>query len=83
MYLRYFVFATNNAHLIDQGLRNRCDEFRMDLPTPEDWFERAKLIAETENIPLSDDQLRDLLATTKCDARDVMLTLEYAKQQLG
>lgn len=45
-----FILTTNHLHLIDAGLRSRCREEEIRMPSPATWLPRAQAILQQNGI---------------------------------
>ncbi|MEA4862352.1 MAG: DNA polymerase III subunit gamma/tau [Victivallaceae bacterium] len=71
-----FIFATTEANAVLPTIVSRCQRFDLQ-PIPTDMiFERLRLIAETEKIPVSDGALRAIARAASGGMRDAQSLLD-------
>ena len=70
------ILTTNNIHLVDIPLKDRCDDIEMPPANTNRWFNRASWILNAEGVKFTDPQLRSLLNTCNGSIRDLMRALE-------
>lgn len=65
-----FIMATTELHKVPDTILSRCQEFEFRTITTAKIFERLKLIAEAEKIPVSDAALREIARSGEGSMRD-------------
>ena len=65
-----FIMATTELHKIPETILSRCQEFEFRTIALQKIYERLKLIAEAENIQISDDALREIARSGQGSMRD-------------
>ncbi len=71
-----FIFATTEANAVLPTIVSRCQRFDLQ-PIPTDMiFERLRLIADTEKIPVSDGALRAIARAASGGMRDAQSLLD-------
>lgn len=65
-----FVMATTELHKVPETIASRCQEFQFRTISIPKIFDRLKLIAEAEQIDISDDALRELARSGEGSMRD-------------
>lgn len=70
--------TTNNLHLVDGPLKDRCRCLHLLYPPAEKWVERATAILTSEKIQLSREQVSLLLEGFEGSGRTMMQWLEDA-----
>lgn len=73
-----FIFTANNLHQLDKGLINRCLPVEIKQLSPQTMRERSRTILNSENCPIDDDLLNELLHTVDGNWRDGLSALEDA-----
>lgn len=71
-----FIFTTNRLENVDKGIRDRCDCFELEVPSPVDFVSRAQDICRAEGVALRDADLEALLASGTLTVRQYMRALE-------
>lgn len=71
-----FILTTNNRHLIDQPLVDRCDDIEFFAPNIDLMMERAKTILTAEGKHCDEDTLRMLLAAGDGSLRRMLRNIE-------
>ncbi|MFL6466851.1 MAG: DNA polymerase III subunit gamma/tau [Pyrinomonadaceae bacterium] len=65
-----FIMATTELHKVPETITSRCQEFMFrTIPQPK-IFDRLKMIAEAENVDVSDAALRELARSGEGSMRD-------------
>ena len=72
----HVIMTTNNDHLVDGPLLDRCDVLEMPAANMKQWMFRAREVIESEGVDITDAQLRRLLNTCNGSIRDLMRALE-------
>ncbi|MBK8464691.1 MAG: DNA polymerase III subunit gamma/tau [Chloracidobacterium sp.] len=65
-----FIMATTELHKVPETILSRCQEFEFRTIPLQKIFDRLKLIADAENIDISDDALRELSRSGEGSMRD-------------
>jgi DNA polymerase-3 subunit gamma/tau len=65
-----FIMATTELHKIPETILSRCQEFEFRTIALQKIYDRLKLIAEAENIQISDDALREIARSGQGSMRD-------------
>ena len=65
-----FVMATTELHKVPETILSRCQEFEFRTIPLQKIFDRLRLIADAENIEISDDALRELARSGEGSMRD-------------
>jgi len=75
-HLGQIVATTNNPHKLSAAQQDRFDMIEMPPISPETFAPRLREILEAERADISDDDLRDVLATTNGSWRDALSVAE-------
>jgi DNA polymerase III delta prime subunit len=75
-HLGQIVATTNNPHKLSAAQQDRFDVIEMPAISPETFAPRVREILEAEQVEISDDDLRDVLATTNGSWRDALSAAE-------
>jgi DNA polymerase-3 subunit gamma/tau len=65
-----FIMATTELHKVPDTILSRCQEFEFRTIATQKIFDRLKIIAEAENIKVSDDALREIARSGEGSMRD-------------
>jgi DNA polymerase III subunit gamma/tau len=65
-----FVMATTELHKVPETILSRCQEFEFRTIPVQKIFDRLKLIAEAENIAVTDEALREIARSGEGSMRD-------------
>jgi len=71
-----FIFTTNRLEDVDSGIRDRCDRFELDVPSPADFVRRAQSILQAEGVELNDSDVQELLEQGQHTIRSYLRALE-------
>lgn len=71
-HLGQMIATTNNPHKLSAAQQDRFDMIEMPAISPETFFSRVREILDAEQVEISDDDLRDVLATTNGSWRDAL-----------
>lgn len=71
-HLGQIIATTNNPHKLSAAQQDRFDVIEMPAISPETFFSRVREILDAEQVEISDDDLRDVLATTNGSWRDAL-----------
>lgn len=77
-----FIFTTNRLENVDKGIRDRCDCFELEVPSPADFVSRAQDICRAERVVLRDAEVEALLASGTPTVRKYMRALEKVAVRL-
>lgn len=75
-HLGQIIATTNNPHKLSAAQQDRFDMIEMPAVSPEAFFSRVREILDAEQVEISDDDLRDVLATTNGSWRDALSAAE-------
>lgn len=65
-----FVLATTELHKVPETILSRCQEFDFRTIASSKIFDRLRLIADSENIDVTDDALREIARSGEGSMRD-------------
>lgn len=65
-----FIMATTELHKVPDTILSRCQEFEFRTIAVHKIFERLKLIAEAENVNVSDEALKEIARSGEGSMRD-------------
>lgn len=65
-----FIMATTELHKVPDTILSRCQEFEFRTIAVHKIFERLKLIAEAENVNISDEALKEIARSGEGSMRD-------------
>jgi DNA polymerase III subunit gamma/tau len=65
-----FIMATTELHKVPVTILSRCQEFEFRTIPSQKIFDRLKIIAEAENINITDDALREIARSGEGSMRD-------------
>jgi replication-associated recombination protein RarA len=71
-----FIMTTNNIKKIDPSLISRSHLISFENPSEDLWMDRLSTVLEKFNVVRDENYLRDLIKTSKCDARIMLSELE-------
>lgn len=72
----HYILTTNSIVDIPKGIKSRAEVITLDCPTPEEFFPRAKIICEREQIDASDEKIMRTLEAAGNDLRFYYKALE-------
>jgi len=75
----YFIFATTDIDKIDRGIISRSTSIRLVNPESLELFEKLKIIADKENIRVTDEALNYLIEFSKFNPRRCLGNLNTFK----
>lgn len=65
-----FILATTEFHKVPETIRSRCQEFQFRTISIQKIFDRLRLIADAENIDVTDEALREIARSGEGSMRD-------------
>ncbi|MGI8882638.1 MAG: hypothetical protein ACR2IA_00130, partial [Pyrinomonadaceae bacterium] len=65
-----FIMATTELHKVPDTILSRCQEFEFRTIAVNKIFERLKIIAEAENVAISDEALKEIARSGEGSMRD-------------
>jgi DNA polymerase-3 subunit gamma/tau len=71
-----FIMATTERHKVPETILSRCQQFEFRTIATAKILERLKLIANSENITIPDDALREIARTGEGSMRDAQSALD-------
>jgi len=82
-----FIMATTELHKVPDTILSRCQEFEFRTIAVNKIFERLKLIAEVENISVSDEALKEIARSGEGSMRDAQSNFDqvisFSGEQIG
>jgi|TARA_B110000503_G_scaffold130439_1_gene203841 replication-associated recombination protein RarA len=71
-----YIMTTNHLNKVDAGLRSRSHLISFANPSKDLWLKRCEKICAMYDATYDERYLKNLIAISRCDARDILTELE-------
>jgi replication-associated recombination protein RarA len=71
-----YIMTTNHITSVDAGLKSRSHLISFESPSKDLWLKRCKEICEMYGATYDERYLKNLIAISRCDARNILTELE-------